>query len=182
MGSKGGDFLLDTVGGPHVLGDKMVEGFLVAVLDKLDGLLVGGRALGNRLGHDSGSNLSRDLANAGKDRVEKTLGTLLGGQGIGTGTSSRVDQTVADGGRLGQDTAQAETREDVHVVALARCTDNTGGGISVLGESSARSENDLALGVDHGLLKRALGLVSRVGEGEDNGALVQSGHGAENIL
>lgn len=182
MRSKGGDFLLDTVGGPHVLGDKVVEGLLVAVLDQLDGLLVGGRAFGDRLGHDSGSNLGRDLADAGEDRVEKTLSTLLGGQGIGAGTSSRVDQTVADVGGLGQDTTQAETGEDVHVVTLSRCADNTGGGVSVLGESSARGKNDLALGVDHGLLERALGLVGRVGEREDDGALVQSGHGAENLL
>lgn len=182
MRGKGGDFVLNLVGGPHVAGDKLQQGTPVMGVDQLDNLLIPGSTLGNRLCNDGSSNLSRDLANAGQDGVKESLRALLNSQGISTGTGSRVDQAVANGIGLGEDASQTKTGEDVHVVALARSADETSVGVGVLGEGSARSKDDLALGVSHGLLERALGLVGGIGQGEDNGALVQAGHGLQDLL
>lgn len=88
MRGKGGDLLFDLVGGPHVASDKLQQGTPVMGVDQLDSLLIPGSTLSNRLGNDSSSNLSGNLANAGQDGVKESLRALLDSQGIGAGTSS----------------------------------------------------------------------------------------------
>lgn len=78
---------------------------------------------------------------------------------------------------LGEDGAETDAGEDVHVVALTGLE-----GLTVVLESregGARGEEAAALGVLDGVLESALGLAAWVGQGEDDGHLVQLGHALE---
>lgn len=125
-----------------------------------------------------------NLANAGDVRVEQTTLELLGGEGLGKGLTGGVDHAVGDTDGLGQNAAETDTGEDVHVVTLAGVvgaglTGSVGeGGV---GEGRAGGEEAAAIGVGNGGLKVTLGLGGGVGQGEDDGGSVPVSHLAENL-
>lgn len=97
---------------------------------------------------------------------------LLGVEGLGQGRCGNVDHLVGHARGLGQDGAQAQSREDVDVVALVGVVGH--GPFAVLdvdgGKGRARGEDDGAVGPLDGLLKGTLGLGQGVAEGEQDGA------------
>lgn len=125
-----------------------------------------------------------DLADAGDVRVEQAALNLLGGEGLREGLAGGVDHVVGHAHRLGQDAAQTDTREHVHVVALARVV---GAGLALGvgeghgGEGRARGEEAAAVGVGDGALVVALGLGGGVGQREDDGGGVPVGHLAQDL-
>lgn len=81
---------------------------------------------------------------------------------------------------LAENGAHADTGEDVHVVALAG--DMLDAVVGVGGERRAGGEDHTAVGPVHGLLEGALRLDGGVREREDDRALVESSHLADNRL
>ena len=133
--------------------------------------------------HLAGDN-DADLADAGDVRVEEATLELLGGEGLREGFTGGVDHAVGDADGLGQDAAQADTGEDVHVVALAGVVGaGLAGGVGegAVREGGAGGEEAAAVGVLDGGLKVTLGLGGGVGEGEDEGGGVPVGHFAEDL-
>lgn len=125
-----------------------------------------------------------DLADPSDVRVQQTALELLGRQSLGKGLTRGVDHAVRDAHGLGQDAAQTDTREDVHVVTLAGVVSLgfTGGiGERLVGERRTRGEETATVGVGDGAVEVALGLGRGVGEREDNGSGVPVGHFAENL-
>ena len=133
--------------------------------------------------HLAGDN-DADLADAGDVRVEEATLELLGGEGLREGFTGGVDHAVGDADGLGQDAAQADTGEDVHVVALAGVVGvglASGVGEGAGGEGGTGGEEAAAVGVLDGRLKVTLGLGGGVGEGEDERGGVPIGHLAEDL-
>ena len=125
-----------------------------------------------------------DLADAGDVRVEQTTLQLLAGEGSGEGSAGGVDHAVCDTDGLGQDAAETDTREDVHVVSLAGVVGaGLAGGVGEgeVGEGGAGGEETAAVGVDDGGLEVTLGLGGGVGEGEDERGGVPVSHLAQDL-
>lgn len=125
-----------------------------------------------------------DLANAGNVGVEQTTLELLGGEGLGEGLAGGIDHAIGDTDSLGQNAAETDTGEDVHVVTLAGVVGAglTGGvGEGGVGEGRSGSEEAAAVSVDNGGLEVTLGLGGGVGEGEDDGSSVPVSHLAEKL-
>ena len=137
----------------------------------------------SRADHVAGDH-DADLANAGDVGVQQAALDLLGGQSLGEGLTRGIDHAVCHTDGLGQDAAQTDTGEDIHVVALARVvgaglTRRVGEGLG--GEGRARGEEAATVSVGDGALKVTLGLVGGVGEREDDGGGVPVGHLAEDL-
>lgn len=125
-----------------------------------------------------------DLADAGDVRVEQTTFELLASEGSGEGIARGVDHAVCDADGLGQDAAEADTGEDVHVVTLAGVVSAglTGGvGEGEVGEGGAGGEEAAAVGVGDSGLEVTLGLGRGVGEGEDERGGVPVSHLAQDL-
>lgn len=125
-----------------------------------------------------------DLADAGDVGVEQATLELLAVESGGEGLAGGVDHAVCDADGLGQDAAEANTREDVHVVALAGVVGaGLAGGVGkgAVGEGGAGGEEAAAVGVDDGGLEVTLGLGRGVGEGEDERSGVPVSHLAQNL-
>lgn len=177
MGSELLDLLLDLLalgeGVVHALLDVLGEGLVVHVAEAE--LAVDASLLGSA--NDTAGDNDADVADAADVGVEPVLLDLLGQERGREGLSGSVDHGLGDVDGLGEDGAETYTGEDVHVVALA--------GLESLalvldgGEGRARGEEAAALGVLDGVLEGALGLAAGVGQGEDDGHLVQLGHAFE---
>lgn len=125
-----------------------------------------------------------NLADAGQVGVEETIVDLLGRQSLGESLTRGIDHGVGDLDRLGEDSTQTDTREDIHVVTLAGVVGAslTGGvGEAHRLEGRARRKKHPAIGVSDSSLEVTLRLGGGVGQREDNGALVPVGHLAENL-
>ena len=125
-----------------------------------------------------------DLADAGDVGVEQTALKLLGGEGLGESLSGGVDHAVGDADGLGQNAAQTDTGEDVHVVTLAGVVGaglTSGVGEGAVGEGRAGGEEAAAVGVGDSSLEVTLGLGGGVGEGEDDGGGVPVSHLAQKL-
>lgn len=129
---------------------------------------------------DLHGNNGADVPNAVNARVQQVRRTLLGSESLGQGQSGSLDHAVRDGGGASQEGAETDTGEDEHVVALA--------GFHLLAivlDGSVRAaggEEDLAVGPLDGILEVELAHGEGVGEGEDDGALVELGHGFDDFL
>lgn len=125
-----------------------------------------------------------DLTDASDIGVEQTTLDLLGSESGGEGLAGGVDHAVGDTDGLGQNAAQTDTGEDIHVVTLAGVV-----GLGLAGrvgegecrEGRTRGEEAATIGVLDGGLVVTLGLGGRVGEGEDDGSSVPVGHLAEDL-
>ena len=102
-------------------------------------------------GHDDA-----DVPDAADVRVEPAVGALLAGEGEGEGGGGGVDHVLGDVHGLGQDGAEADAREDVHVVALAR-GEQAAVVVGEGGEGRARGEEAPPVGVLDGVGEGALG-------------------------
>lgn len=125
-----------------------------------------------------------DLTDASDVGVEQTTLDLLGSQSGGESLTGSIDHAVGDTDGLGQDAAQTDTGEDVHVVTLAGViraglAGRVGEGHG--GERRAGGEKATTIGVLDGALVVTLGLGGRVGQGEDDGGSVPVGHLAEDL-
>lgn len=118
--------------------------------------------------------LGADIADALDARIDEVEATLFVRQGVRETEGGGLDHAVRHGGHAGKDRAEADTGEDVHVVALAGVQHAPV--VLLLGEGRAGREDDLAVGPLDGLVELALGETDGVGEGEDDGALVELGH------
>lgn len=133
--------------------------------------------------HLAGDN-DTDLADAGDVGVEQTTLELLAGEGSGEGSAGGVDHAVCDADGLGQDATETDTREDVHVVALAGVVGaGLAGGVGEgeVGEGGAGGEETATVGVGDGGLEVTLGLGGGVGEGEDERGGVPVSHLAQDL-
>jgi len=134
--------------------------------------------------HHLASDDDRHLADASDIRVQETALEFLAGQSGGQGLAGGVDHAVCHADGLGENAAQTDTGEDVHVVALAGVVGaGFAGGVGegAVGEGGAGSEEAAAVGVLDCCLEVALGLVGGVGEGEDEGGGVPVCHLAEDL-
>lgn len=133
--------------------------------------------------HLAGDN-DADLADAGDVGVEQTTLELLAGEGSGQGSAGGVDHAVCDTDGLGQNATETDTREDVHVVALAGVVGaGLAGGVGEgeVGEGGAGGEETATVGVGDGGLEVTLGLGGGVGEGEDERGGVPVSHLAQDL-
>jgi hypothetical protein len=125
-----------------------------------------------------------DLADASDVRVEETTLELLAGQSGGEGLTGGIDHAVGDTDGLGQDAAQTNTGEHVHVVALAGVVGaGLAGGVAEgeIGEGRAGGEETAAVGVGDGSLEVTFGFGRGVGQGEDERGGVPVGHLAQDL-
>lgn len=126
----------------------------------------------------------RDLTDAGQVGVEKATLNLLGKESLGEGLTRGVDHAVGDLDRLGKNSTQTNTREDIHVVALAGVVGAglaSSVGVGHGGEGRTRGKQHAAIGVGDGALVVTFGLVRGVGQREDNGGSVPLGHLAQEL-
>lgn len=124
------------------------------------------------------------LADAADVWVEQAVPDLLGRQGLGEGFTRGVDHVVGNSHGFGENTAQSDTWEDVHVVALTgvvRAGLTLGVGVGHGGEGRARGEEAAAVSVLHSAFEVALGFGGGIGEGEDDGSGVPIGHFAKDL-
>lgn len=125
-----------------------------------------------------------DLTDTGDIGVEQTTLDLLRSEGSRERLARGVDHAVGDTDGLGQNAAQTDTREDIHVVTLAGvvCAGLAlGVGEGEGREGRARGEETTTVGVlDSGLIV-TLRLGGRVGEGEDDGGSVPVSHLGEDL-
>jgi len=125
-----------------------------------------------------------DLTDAGDIGVEQTTLNLLSSQGSRERLARGVDHAVGDTDGLGQNAAQTDTREDIHVVTLAGVV---GAGLALgVGEGESREgrtrgEEATTVSVLDGGLIVTLRLGGRVGEGEDDGSSVPVSHLGEDL-
>lgn len=134
----------------------------------------------NDLAGDNDANLT----NAGDVRVEQTTLKLLGGQSGRQRLAGGVDHAISDTDGLGQNAAQTDTGEDIHVVTLAGVVGlglASGVGESAVGEGRTGGEEAATISVLDGGLEVTLRLGRRVGEGEDDRGGVPVGHVAEDL-
>ena len=160
----------------HALDDVGIE-LLVRQVAELRGA-VNTVLLGSA--NDTTSDDNGDFANAADVGVQPAISNLLLVQGCREGLGGGVDHVLCDGGGLGENGTETDTRENVHVVALAG-----GEELAVVlqgGEWRAGGEQAAALSVEDSLLECALRLAGRVGQGEDDGVVVQLGHLLEDLL
>jgi hypothetical protein len=159
----------------HALLDVLGQGLVVHVAEAE--LAVDTSLLGSA--DDAAGDNDADLADAADVGVHPVHLDLLGEERLREGLARGVDHGLSDVDGLGQDGTESNTGEDVHVVSLARLKS-----LAVVlesGERRARSEEDAALGVLDGVLEGALGLAAGVGQGEDDGHLVQLGHTLDDV-
>lgn len=134
--------------------------------------------------HHLAGNDDANLADAGDVGVEQATLELLSVESGGEGLAGGVDHAVCDADGLGQDAAEADTGEDVHVVTLARVVGaGLAGGVGegAVGEGGAGGEEAAAVGVGDGGLEVTLGLGGGVGEGEDERGGVPVSHLAQDL-
>lgn len=125
-----------------------------------------------------------DLTDASDVGVEQTTLDLLRSQGSRERLARGVDHAVGDTDGLGQNAAQTDTGEDIHVVTLAGVV-----GLGLAGgvgegegrEGRARGEETTTVGVLNSGLIITLRLGGRVGEGEDDGGGVPVSHLGEDL-
>eukprot|EP00976_Prorocentrum_cordatum_P018037 364603-Prorocentrum_minimum.AAC.1 len=92
---------------------------------------------------------------------------------------------VRDARAAGEHRSEADGGEGIRVVGLGgvhRSRRARGGGPYKRGEGASAGEDGPPARPAHGVFEGALGLGGGIGEGEDDGALVQGGHQAEGIL
>lgn len=160
----------------HALNDVRIE-LLVREVAEIDGA-VNAILLGST--NDTAGDNNGDLADAADVRVQPAVGNLLLVEGCGKRLGGGVDHVLCDGCGLGENSAETDTGENVHVVALTR-----GEQLAIVlhgGEGRAGGEKTAALSVEDSLLECALRLAGGVGQGEDDGVIVQLGHLLENLL
>lgn len=179
MGSELLDLILDLLtlgeGIVHALLDVLGQGLVVHVTEAE--LAVNTGLLSST--DDTTSDNNADLTDAANVRVHPVLFNLLGEKRLRESFSRGVDHGLGNVDGLGQDGAETDTGEDVHVVALTRLE-----GLAVVlegREGGARGEEDTTLGVLDGILEGALRLAAGVGQGEDDGHLVQLGHTLDDL-
>jgi hypothetical protein len=134
--------------------------------------------------HHLAGNDDANLTDAGDVGVEQATLELLSVESGGEGLAGGVDHAVCDADGLGQDAAEADTGEDVHVVALAGVVGAglaSGVGEGAVGEGGAGGEEAAAVGVGDGGLEVTLGLGGGVGEGEDERGGVPVSHLAQDL-
>lgn len=118
--------------------------------------------------------MHRNVTDPIERRVEPVLGTLLLGQGFRKTYGRSIDHLLGDVDGLAENGSKSDTREDIHVVALARVVGDT---VSLeFGEGRTGGEDGFVICVFHGLLECAFGLAGGVGQREDDGTLIEGAH------
>lgn len=159
----------------HLLLDVRIE-LLVAEVSELNNTV--DAVLLSSTDDTAGDN-DGDVANAADIRVQPAVGDFLlvegGRQRLGGG----IDHVLSNADGLGENGAKTDTREDVHVVALSGSKELA----AVLhgGEGRAGGKEAASLSVGNGLLEVTLRLAGGVGEGEDDGLVIQLGHLLEDV-
>jgi hypothetical protein len=157
--------------------DVLLEG-RVAPLLPLNPLLFGQHTDTITTGtlHHLARNDEAGVADALNARVDETLVDLISVEAAGEGGGRCVDHVVGYAAGLGENGTQADTREDVDVVALVGVVGN--GVVARLDreavERRARGKDDGAVGPVDGLLEGALGLGERVAEREKDGPAAET--------
>lgn len=131
---------------------------------------------------DTKGDTSADVTDAVDTWVQETVVTLLLSQGSGEGLGGGIDHVLVDQAGLGDDGAHTDTWEDIHVVSLTGFVLLAVLWRGVGWEWRSRSEEDLLVGADHGLLEGTFGLGDWVGEWEDDWAFAEGGHLLDDCL
>jgi hypothetical protein len=146
----------------HALPDVLVK-LLVAELAQLGGTVDTVLLSGT---DDATSDNDGDLTDAADVGVQPAISDLLLVEGGGQGRGGGVDHVLCDGRGLGENGAESDTGENVHVVSLAGC--EKAAVVLHRREWRSGSKETAALGVEDSLLECALGLAGGVGQGEDD--------------
>lgn len=129
---------------------------------------------------DAHSHIAGDFTHPRQGRVDTPLCLLFVVEAIRQREGALGDHLIADASGLAEGARQADAGEDVKVVSLAR--NEVLSLVVELGKWASRSKDDGTLGSLDGRLKVALGQVRRVGEREDDRALVELSHALEDLL
>jgi len=160
----------------HRLLDEFVEFLVIKPLE----VLLSVEITSLRSTDDLTSDNDRNFTDSAEIRVQPPLCLLLVVDRLCKASGRGVDHVLGNMGGLAEDGSEADTREDIHVVAL---TGDVLNAVVVVGwEWRTRSKNDLSVSPLHGLLECAFGLVDRVGEREDQRVLVHSSHLLDDAL
>ena len=73
-----------------------------------------------RLSNDSQRDSCTETPNSSEARIHQSCGPFVDVQGRGEGDGCAFDHAIRDVARFGEDGTEADTGEDVHVVALSR--------------------------------------------------------------
>jgi hypothetical protein len=128
---------------------------------------------------DSPGNHDRHITNTGDVWVKQLMLSLFGSQRLGEVRARGVNHVLSDIDSLAENGTETNTREDVHIVALAWVQSLSL--VFQVGEWRARSKEATAFGGFNGFFECAFGFADWVGEREDDGVVVQFAHLLENL-